>query len=240
MAIRKPLYSEIDYRFQKSVFPMTQPGDGPGLNSLRFLVVDDHAQIRLLVRTILHALGARDIIEASDGGKGLTMAASSYPDVVITDWAMEPVSGVEMVKTMRQSNDNKIKYMPVIMLTAFSERGRIMKARDSGINEYLLKPVSPKSLYSRIRAIIEQPRRFVKTSVYFGPDRRRGNEEFAGNDKRGTGETGPDMDMSAQMTQSEIEAQYFMPTESGSAASAEQYVSPGIRRAQELAKKKRR
>lgn len=219
---------------------MTQSGDGPGLSTLRFLLVDDHPQIRLLVRTILHALGARDMVEAADGEEGLKMAASSQPDIMITDWAMEPMSGVEMVKAMRQSHNNAIKYMPVIMLTAFSERGRIMAARDSGINEYLLKPVSPQSLYSRIRAIIEQPRRFVKTSVYFGPDRRRGNEDFAGNDKRGTGETGAQVDLSAQMTQSEIEAQYFMPTESGSTASAEQYVSPGIRRAQELAKKNRR
>lgn len=219
---------------------MSQSGAGPGLSNLRFLLVDDHPQIRLLVRTILHALGARDMIEASDGGEGLNMMASSQPDIVITDWAMEPMSGVEMVKNIRQSDNNAIKYVPVIMLTGFSERGRIMAARDSGINEYLLKPVSPTSLYSRIRAVIEEPRRFVKTSAYFGPDRRRGKEQFEGNDKRGTGETGPQVDLSVQMTQSEIEEQYFMPTESGSTASAEQYVSPGIRRAQELAKKNRR
>ncbi|MGB1875916.1 MAG: response regulator, partial [Rhodospirillaceae bacterium] len=69
-----------------------------------------------------------------------------------------------------------------IMLTGFSERGRIVSARDSGINEYLLKPVSPRSLYSLIRAIIEQPCRFVKTKAYFGPDRRRGSEIFYGPD----------------------------------------------------------
>jgi two-component system, chemotaxis family, chemotaxis protein CheY len=186
---------------------MSQSGPGPGISNLRFLLVDDHPQIRLLVRTILHALGARDMIEASDGGEGLKMATSSQPDIVITDWAMEPMSGVEMVKTMRESHDNAIKYMPVIMLTGFSERGRIMAARDSGINEYLLKPVSPTSLYSRIRSVIEQPRRFVKTSVYFGPDRRRGKEKFDGNDKRGTEETGASVDLSVQMTQSEIEEQ---------------------------------
>ena len=219
---------------------MSVPGDGPGLSNLRFLVVDDHAQIRSLVRTILFALGGRNILDASDGGEGLKAAAESEPDIVITDWAMEPMSGVEMVKTMRRSNNDKLKYMPIIMLTAFSERGRIVSARDAGINEYLLKPVSPRSLYSRVRAIIEQPRRFVRTKSYFGPDRRRGAETFNGPDKRGTGEEGAQVDMSIQMTQDEIEAQYFMPTESGSTASAEQYVSPGIRRAQELAKKNRR
>lgn len=219
---------------------MSIPGGGPGLANLQFLIVDDHAQIRSLVRTILFALGGRHILDASDGGESLKIAAEAEPDIVITDWAMEPVSGVEMVKTMRQSNNDKLKYMPIIMLTGFSERGRIVSARDSGINEYLLKPVSPRSLYSLIRAIIEQPCRFVKTKAYFGPDRRRGSEIFYGPDKRGTGEEGAQMDMSVQMTQDEIEAEYFMPTESGSTASAEQYVSPGLSRAQELAKKNRR
>ena len=71
------------------------------------------------------------------------------------------------------------------MLTGFSERARILAARDSGINEYLLKPVSAKMLYSRIRAVIEQPRRLVKTKTYFGPDRRRGEQDFEGPDLRG-------------------------------------------------------
>ncbi|MDG2242740.1 MAG: response regulator [Rhodospirillaceae bacterium] len=116
-----------------------------------------------MVRTILFALGGRNILDASDGGEKLKVAAEVEPDIVITDWAMEPMSGVEMAKTMRQSNNDKLKYMP----TGFSERGRTASARDSGINEYLLKPVSPRSLCSRIRAIIEQPRGFVKTKAYF-------------------------------------------------------------------------
>ena len=219
---------------------MSTPGGGPGLTNLKFLVVDDHAQIRSLVRTILFALGARNILDAADGGERLKVATESEPDIVIVDWAMEPMSGIDMVKAMRQSNNDKLKYIPIIMLTGFSERGRIVAARNAGINEYLLKPISPRTLYSRVRAIIEQPRRFVKTKYYFGPDRRRGEETFNGPDKRGTGEEGAQDDMSIQMTQDEIEAEYFMPTVAGSAASAEQYVSPGIRRAQELAKKNRR
>lgn len=219
---------------------MASAGSGPGLSNLRFLLVDDHPQIRLLVRTILHALGAREIFDATDGGEGLKVATEVEPDIIITDWAMEPMSGIEMVRTLRKSNNSMLQFMPVIMLTGFSERARIVTARDCGINEYLLKPVSPKSLYDRIRAIIEQPRRFVRAGPYFGPDRRRGEQQFPGPDKRGTGEEGERPDMSRQMTQQEIEDEYFMPTASGSTASAEQYVPPGIRRAQELAKKNKR
>lgn len=219
---------------------MSLPDIGPGIGNLRFLIVDDQSQIRLLVRTILFSLGCRDILEAEHGGDGLEQINTSKPDIVITDWAMEPISGIQMVKTLRQSDITAVKYMPVIMLTGFSERRRIVSARDAGINEYLLKPVSPKSLFSRIQAIIEQPRRFVKTTSYFGPDRRRGKQKFNGPDKRGSGEEGVQMDMNVQLSQQEIEDEYFMPTESGSFASSEQYIPPGIRRAQELAKKNRR
>jgi DNA-binding response OmpR family regulator len=221
-------------------FPETGAGTGPGIGNLRFLIVDDQPQIRLLVRTILFSLGCRDIVEAEHGADGLEKATLSKPDIVITDWAMEPMSGIQMVKAMRQSDSSSVKYMPVIMLTGFSERKRIVSARDAGINEYLLKPVSPKSLFSRIQAIIEQPRRFVKTASYFGPDRRRDEQNFTGPDKRGTGAEGAQVDMNVQMSQQEIEDEYFMPTLSGSVASSEQYIPPGLRRAQELAKKNRR
>ena len=153
---------------------------------------------------------------------------------------MEPIDGIEMIKSIRSSNDDHLRYVPIIMLTGYSERARILAARDSGINEYLLKPVSAKMLYSRIRAVIEQPRRFVKTNSYFGPDRRRGEQDFDGPDKRGSGETAEHGDMKEQLTQKQIEDEYFMPTESGSVASAEQYIPPGLRKAQEMAKKRRR
>ncbi len=219
---------------------MSAPGAGPGLKNISFVIVDKHPQIISLVRTILHSFGSREIHDAGDGDEGLRMIQQYEPDIVITDWAMKPMSGVQMVKAMRKHKNQIIKFMPVIMLTGYSERRRIVAARDSGINEYLLKPVSPKSLYNRIRAVIEQPRRFVKAGEYFGPDRRRGEHDFSGPDKRGSGEKGPPVDMAQQMTQKEIEDEYFMPTASGSAASAEQYVPPGIRRARELAAKNKK
>ena len=219
---------------------MNQPGAGPGLKNFRFLVIDHHAQLRLMVRNVLHALGARDILEAPNGRDGLVLARESQPDIITTDWTMEPMDGIEMVKNIRQSNDDQLKYVPVIMLTAFSERERIMTARDCGINEYLLKPISAKMLYGRIRAVIEQPRRFVETSRYFGPDRRRGAQDFPGTDRRGGDGTAMPEHLKEHMTQSQIEDEYFMPTESGSAASADQYTPSGILKAREMAKKNRR
>lgn len=219
---------------------MSASGSGPGLKNISFVIIDNHPQIIALVRAILHSFGSRELYDANDGAAGLHLIQQYEPDIVITDWAMKPMSGIQMVKTMRHHENQTIRFMPVIMLTGYSERGRIVAARDSGINEYLLKPVSPKSLYSRIRAIIEQPRRYVKAGEYFGPDRRRGEHDFDGPDKRGTGETAPEQDMKQQMTQKEIEDEYFMPTASGSAASADQYVPPGLRKAREMANKNKR
>ena len=82
---------------------LSQAGAGPGLKNLRFLVIDDHAQLRLMLQIILRSLGARDILEAPDGREGLKLTQESQPDIVIADWAMEPMDGFEMTKTLRKS-----------------------------------------------------------------------------------------------------------------------------------------
>jgi CheY-like chemotaxis protein len=66
-------------------------------------VIDDHTQLRLMLRIILRSLGARDILEAPDGREGLKLTQESQPDIVIADWAMEPMDGFEMTKTLRKS-----------------------------------------------------------------------------------------------------------------------------------------
>ena len=71
---------------------MGQKGAGPGLKNIRFLVIDDHTQMRLMVRTILRSLGARDIFEAPEGDDGLKIAQAQQQDIIITDWAMEPMA----------------------------------------------------------------------------------------------------------------------------------------------------
>ncbi len=154
-------------------------------NKLRFLVIDDNAHMRRIVRTLLHGFGARDVFEAEDGAAGLESFTHYAPDIVITDWAMPIFDGLELTQMIRQPAANSNPYVAIIMLTGHSEKTRVTAARDAGITEFLAKPISAKGLYHRIVNVVANPRPFVKTRTYFGPDRRRTtNPAYAGPERR--------------------------------------------------------
>jgi two-component system, chemotaxis family, chemotaxis protein CheY len=130
-------------------------------NKLRFLVIDDNAHMRRILRTLLHGFGARDVYEAEDGAAGLEAFTHYMPDIVLTDWAMPIFDGLELAQM------------------------RVVSARDAGITEFMAKPISAKALYQRILNVVANPRPFIKTKTYFGPDRRRNvNVNYAGPERR--------------------------------------------------------
>ena len=154
-------------------------------NRLHFLVIDDNAHMRRMVRTMLHGFGAREVYEAEDGADGLETFNNYMPDIVITDWAMPIFDGLELTQIIRQPGANANPYVPIIMLTGHAEKKRVASARDAGVTEFLAKPISAKSLYQRIVNVIANPRPFIKTKTYFGPDRRRNvNPNYAGPERR--------------------------------------------------------
>jgi two-component system, chemotaxis family, chemotaxis protein CheY len=133
-------------------------------NKLRFLVIDDNAHMRRILRTLLHGFGARDVHEAEDGAAGLEGFANYNPDVVLTDWAMPIFDGLELAQMIRQPGANSNPFVPIIMLTGHSEKNHVMAARDAGITEFMVKPVSAKALYHRILNVI------IPTAVH--PDQK--------------------------------------------------------------------
>ena len=143
------------------------------LKSVRVLIVDDQDFIRSLLRHILGVLGCKHITDAINGEEAWDIILTNPPDLLIVDWEMRPMDGIELVNKVRNDPVSPDFFMPIIMITAHSERPRIIAARDAGINEFVMKPVSAKTLFSRLNAVIEHPRRFVRTEEYFGPDRRR-------------------------------------------------------------------
>lgn len=154
-------------------------------NKLRFLVCDDNPHMRRILRTLLHSFGAREVYEAEDGATALEMYSHYVPDIVITDWAMPIFDGLELTQMIRQPGANANPYVPIIMLTGHSEKKRVMAARDAGITEFLAKPISAKALYQRILNVVINPRPFIKTKNYFGPDRRRNvNPNYVGPERR--------------------------------------------------------
>src|SRR5262249_19189022 len=107
------------------------------------------------------------------------------PDRVLTDWVKPLFHGLELTQMLRQPGDNANPYVPIIMLTGHSEKKRVTIARDAGVTEFMVKPISAKALYQRVLNIVANPRPFVKTQNYFGPDRRRNvNPIYVGPDRR--------------------------------------------------------
>ena len=154
-------------------------------NKLRFLIVDDNAHMRRIVRTLLHGFGSREVFEAEDGAAGLEAFNHYSPDIVIIDWAMPLFDGLEFARMIRQPDSNASPFTPIIMLTGHSERKRVTAARDAGVTEFMVKPISAKALHQRVLNIIANPRPFIRTQSYFGPDRRRNiTSSYAGPERR--------------------------------------------------------
>jgi len=143
------------------------------LEHLSVLILDENLHMRHLIREILLALGIRDTSLVSNVPQAFKELRHFTADIIITDWHLEPLDGFEFVKLVRTALDNRNPFVPIIMLSAGTEAKYLQNARDAGVNEFLAKPVSAKSLYQRILSLIDHPRKFLKTKNYVGPDRRR-------------------------------------------------------------------
>ncbi len=155
------------------------------LERLNILLVEDDASMRALVRDILFAFGISNVQTAHDGSKAYAELRHFPADIVLTDWEMDPLDGIDFTRMVRTSPDSPNPFVPIIMLTAHSSMERVIEARDVGVTEFLAKPVTANGLYTRIATVIENPRQFVRASEYFGPDRRRTVKDFMGEDRRG-------------------------------------------------------
>jgi two-component system chemotaxis response regulator CheY len=160
--------------------------NGYRFDRLKVLVVDDNPHMRRLVSTILHAFGIVQIVEAPEADTAWKMLREQNPDVAIVDWMMEGMTGLDLTKMIRTSTATPNPFIPVIMLTGYTNVERVQQARDAGVNEFLAKPVSVTAILTRLTSVIEHPRPFVRTKVYFGPCRRRhGQEDYKGTERRG-------------------------------------------------------
>lgn len=155
------------------------------LKNVSILIVDDQDFICRLVREVLHVIGASQMYLFTDPKEAWAEFKVRPVDIVILDWKMGPPDGVELTRLIRKSEESPNPLVPIIMVTGYGEMSRVLKARDAGVTEYIIKPISPKALYSLIEAVIERPRRFVRIGEFFGPDRRRHVVEYEGDDRRG-------------------------------------------------------
>ena len=157
-------------------------------HSLRFLVVDDNAHMRRIVRTLVYGFGCREVFEAQDGGAAWEMFNQVLPDVLIVDWQIPIIDGIKLTKMIRHAEGHSKRHTAIIMLSGYTEKRRIESARDAGIHEFLAKPISAKALHQRLQNVVLNSRAFIQTSNYYGPDRRRClHVGYSGPERRGPG-----------------------------------------------------
>jgi len=140
------------------------------LQGLNILVVDDNAYMRRLTRLMLTNLGARSVLEATDGLAALEAIRTSDPDVMLLDWDMPVLNGIEVLRIVRSPGVFPRPNIPVVMLTTRAQRTQVNEALRAGANEFLLKPTSPKALCDRLISIVFKPRPMVKLGSYYVPE----------------------------------------------------------------------
>lgn len=143
------------------------------LQNISVLIVEDNKPMLDLVVSILETFGVSKVLTATNGNEGFEIFRKNNPDLVIVDWMMRPTDGISLTRRLRNDPGSSNRYVPIILMTGFSEKRRVIQARDSGVTEFLVKPFTVRDLYRRITQIIERPRQFVRSDDFFGPDRRR-------------------------------------------------------------------
>jgi DNA-binding response OmpR family regulator len=143
------------------------------LEGVSALILDDNAHMRGLMRVILASFGVRRIEEAADVAEAWRIACANRIDLAFVDFKLGGIDGLDFCRRIRSAPESPDIYMPIIMITAYSERGRVVQAINAGIDEFLVKPVRAVDVANRVNAVIERRRPFIQSGEYFGPDRRR-------------------------------------------------------------------
>lgn len=122
-----------------------------GIEDTRFLVVDDFSTMRRIVRNLLKELGFVNVQEAEDGVEALAKLRSAQFDFVVSDWNMPNMTGLELLKEIRK--DDKLKHLPVLMVTAEAKKENIIEAAQSGATGYVVKPFTAAALDEKLKKI---------------------------------------------------------------------------------------
>ena len=139
--------------------------------------------MRTLFRQTLRELGIPNIYDANNPEVGYEQFMGFKPDILFIDWAPS-FDGLNLVQSIRRGENSPDPFVSIIMVSAYTETNQIKEARDAGVTEYLVKPVSAKRFYDRIVAVIDNKRPFVRIETFFGPDRRRLNRPYGGEERR--------------------------------------------------------
>lgn len=175
------------------------------LQKISVLVVEDNQPMLDITKSLLVTFGVGQVIGAQNGENGFNRFLEYNNDLIIADWMMRPMDGISFTRKVRNDPQSPNPYVPVILMTGFSEKRRVLQARDAGVTEFLVKPFNARDLYKRLVQVIERPRQFVRAPDFFGPDRRRKKNEgkYTGPFRRDSDLQNPDVIKIMQMQQRE-------------------------------------
>lgn len=156
-----------------------------GLEALRILVIEDHKGMREIISTILTGLGVGQIDAVADLDTALRLLRNAPPDIILLDWMLDRQDGLRFVRFVRRLPDALNPFVPIIMVTGHADRAHVTEARDAGVTEFVVKPLSTLAVARRLEMVIHNPRPFIRAKDYTGPDRRRQERPIDGPERRG-------------------------------------------------------
>lgn len=143
------------------------------LGQLSVLVVDDNRVIQQTLCELLRSLNISRLSRADNGKQAIKSLTNAPADIIFADWRMPVMNGETFVRWVRQSPASPNPTVPIVLVTAANAREDIEAARDVGVSEFLIKPVTGKAVEKRLEAALNLPRKFIDTQAYVGPCRRR-------------------------------------------------------------------
>lgn len=155
--------------------------------NVRILIVESSPELYELFRAVLKLFSVpeRNVESAYSMEEGFEKFAKGNHDLVIIDWLQTPDRGIDLVREIRMSGRSPNPFVPIIMTAGSGHESRVKRARDGGVSEYLVKPFTAKTLAKKIGRIVENPRQFVVSEKYVGPDRRGGRHtSYIGPERR--------------------------------------------------------
>lgn len=168
------------------------------LKKMKVLIVDPNAFMRGVVADSLRRLMVNSINATASAMEAFTVGRTFKPDIVFVDWDAGRMSGLEFTREVRRNTTGIARETPIILLAGAIDHDQLMSARQAGINEFLLKPVSAQGVLSRIEEVVLRPRKFIDSRNYVGPCRRRKEDSnYAGPWRRLTDE--PPMKATSEM-----------------------------------------
>jgi len=178
------------------------------LDRFTILLVEDNGFIRQTLETLLRQLKIARLTSVKNGEEAIEWLKlqkqdhNPGPDIIISDLLMSPINGLLFLRWVRSAKESPNRFVPFVMLSGAADRDYVTASRDLGVTEFLAKPFSVNSVFQHLAKVIEQPRPFIATQKYFGPDRRRNQRAGApsGKERRREGKDHITMVYSAEKT----------------------------------------